>query len=144
MASRTFTDERGVEWVLLAVSPTWSERRVKKDRRIQDIGPKPGQPDRRKGADRRSGRPERWRRTKIDPSLAGGWLVFEGAGERRRLSPATPEWSHRVATAGVTGGRSPPLDCLVVWVSASPASARAGAASTRFGAETGYLMHRSS
>lgn len=92
MASRTFTDERGVEWVVLAVSPTWAERRVKKDRRIHDIGPKPRQPDRRKGGDRRSGRPERGPRTKIDPSLAGGWLVFEGAGERRRLSPAPPEW----------------------------------------------------
>ena len=92
MASRTFTDDRGVQWVVLAVSPAWAERRARKERRVKDIGPKPGQPDRRKGGDRRRGLPERGPRTKIDPSLAGGWLVFEGAGERRRLSPAPSEW----------------------------------------------------
>lgn len=92
MASRTFTDQHGVEWVVLAVSPTWAERRVRKERRISDIGPRPGQPERRKGTDRRRGLTNTGPRVKINPDLAGGWLAFEGAGERRRLSPIPDGW----------------------------------------------------
>ena len=93
MPSRTFTDDRGRKWVVLAVSPTQPDRRVgKKDRRVRDIGPPPGQPERRKGSDRRSRLPDGVPRTKVDPSLAGGWLVFERAGERRKVSPTPPDW----------------------------------------------------
>jgi hypothetical protein len=93
MPSRTFTDALGIEWIVLQVSPAWTERRVRKERRISDIGPKPGQPDRRKtGSDRRRGLSDTGPRVKIDPSLAAGWLTFEGAGERRRLTPVPPNW----------------------------------------------------
>ena len=91
MASRTFTDEHGVEWIVLAVSPTSAERRLSTERRVRDVGPKPGQPDRRKGGDRRRGiRTEP--RVKISPGLTHGWLAFEGGGERRRLSPVPDDW----------------------------------------------------
>jgi hypothetical protein len=29
---------------------------------------------------------------KLAPDLKGGWLAFEGGGERRRLSPVPPDW----------------------------------------------------
>src|SRR5688500_3944527 len=94
MASRRFTDDRGVEWVVLAVSPTSAERRTRgKDRRVQDVGPGPGKPDRRKGRDRRRAGDDANRRVKIDPDRLRGWLAFEGAGERRRLSPVPPTWT---------------------------------------------------
>ncbi len=92
MASRRFSDDRGVEWVVLAVSPTSAERRTKKDRRVQDVGPGPDKPERRKGTDRRRGGEGAARRVKIDPDLTAGWLAFEGAGERRRLSPVPSGW----------------------------------------------------
>jgi hypothetical protein len=80
-----------VEWVVLAVSPTSAERRTK-DRRVRDVGPGSGKPDRRKGKDRRGGGDDTARRVKIDPDLVRGWLAFEGAGERRRLSPVPTGW----------------------------------------------------
>ena len=92
MASRTFADEHGREWIVLEVSPTWTERRLRPDRRTHDIGPKPGQPERRKGEDRRRGRSEAGPRVKINPGLAGGWLAFESKRDRRRLSPVPAGW----------------------------------------------------
>jgi hypothetical protein len=92
VASRTFTDDHGVEWIALAVAPAWAERRARKERRGTDIGPKPGQTERRKGRDRRRGASDRAPRVKIDPALATGWLAFEGAGERRRIAPIPEGW----------------------------------------------------
>ncbi len=92
MASRTFTDALGVEWIVLEVKPSWTERRVRKERRVHDIGPRPGQPERRKSKDRRRGLADTGPRVKIDPGLATGWLAFEGNGERRRLTPVPPNW----------------------------------------------------
>ena len=92
MPSRTFTDERGVEWVVLEVTPTWAERRAGPDRRVENRGPTPGRPERRTGGDRRRGLKDTGPRVKISTGLAGGWLAFEGGGERRRLTPIPAGW----------------------------------------------------
>ena len=91
MTSRRFTDALGVEWMVLHVKPALTERRSRKDRRVKNVGPKPGQPDRRKGQDRRRGS-DTGPRVRLDPNLAPGWLAFEGGGERRRLTPVPSDW----------------------------------------------------
>ena len=92
MASRRFLDAQGTEWMVLEVKPTRTERRGAKDRRKKDAGPPPGQPERRKGGDRRRGLGDTGPRVKINSELAHGWLAFEGAGERRRLTPVPDGW----------------------------------------------------
>jgi hypothetical protein len=42
--------------------------------------------------DRRRGLADTGPRVKIPENLVGGWLAFEGAGERRRLSPIPARW----------------------------------------------------
>jgi hypothetical protein len=91
VASRRFVDAQGIEWIVIEVTPARTERRAE-DRRVRDVGPQKGQPERRKSADRRRGLPDTGPRVKIDPHLATGWLAFEGAGERRRFSPVPPGW----------------------------------------------------
>ena len=92
MPSRTFTDARGVQWTVVDVAPAWAERRLKRDRRLPGRVPKPGQPERRTGDDRRRGLTDSGPRVKIDPRLATGWLAFDSAHERRRLAPVPEGW----------------------------------------------------
>jgi hypothetical protein len=86
MSYRSFKDSTGVEWDAWDVVPQLGERRVE---------------DRRQGRqaiafrDRR--RAERRivmsRRPVLAGSLSNGWLCFEGATEKRRLSPIPENWA---------------------------------------------------
>lgn len=84
MALRTFVDSAGNEWQAFDVVPRSNERRGY-DRRQQV--------KRESSEDRR----ERDRRLTVggarEISGAQGWLCFECAGERRRLSPIPADWN---------------------------------------------------
>jgi hypothetical protein len=93
MATRIFTDERGVQWTVWAVYPAWVDRRVGQDRRLR------GDPDRgrievnrRTGTVRRRGLPDSGPRVRMAPNMSAGWLAFESGTERRRVSPIPPGW----------------------------------------------------
>lgn len=93
MAHRTFTDAQGTEWQVWDVSPHVLEedRRSGGDRRV----PPPGErdPERRTAEERREQEERRSRpRLTVSSALENGWLVFEGAGEKRRLIPIPPGW----------------------------------------------------
>ncbi len=98
MPSRIFVDDHGIEWTVLAVEPTWTERRSGRQRRIVSLDDEESaqferlRGDRRAGDDRRREHPGSIPRGKIAGALEGGWLAFEGAGERRRLAPVPPGW----------------------------------------------------
>jgi hypothetical protein len=85
MGYRVFKDAQGTEWQTWDVVPQLSERRVG-DRRRQRLPP-PGAE--RRGVDRRvmSGR-----RPVLSAGLDGGWLCFEAAVEKRRLTPIPADW----------------------------------------------------
>jgi hypothetical protein len=86
MSYRIFKDSGGADWHAWDVVPQLAERRVA-ERRLKR------QPltfrDRRR-ADRRifAGR-----RAVLSVGLSGGWLCFEGPGEKRRLSPIPGDWA---------------------------------------------------
>ena len=97
MAARTFTDDHGTQWTALTVEPTWAERRAgprrvvnlddEEQRAFDDLGR-----DRRSGGDRRRGYFDVVPRVRVSSVLAGGWIAFDGGGERRRLAPIPPDW----------------------------------------------------
>ena len=60
MATRTFTDRAGTEWMIWRVVP-----------------------GEHTGSSRAAALPE---------ELAGGWLCFESASEKRRMYPVPPQW----------------------------------------------------
>jgi hypothetical protein len=82
MAHREFTDQHGVHWQAWEVIPTTAERRSASERRF-------GRRDKR---DRRT---KQQFRVQMDEGLAKGWLVFESAGEKRRLHPTPSDWTTR-------------------------------------------------
>jgi hypothetical protein len=86
MGYRSFKDPTGAEWDAWDVVPQMGERRVE-DRRQA----------RRPIAFRDRRRAERRivvsRRAVIAGGLANGWLCFEGATEKRRLSPIPDDWA---------------------------------------------------
>ena len=89
MPLRTFRDPNGTEWQVWSVVPgarTSEERRAGFDRRSPDPVLRPPGGDRREHSDRR--RPA----VALPPQLLEGWLIFEGPGERRRLTPIPPHW----------------------------------------------------
>jgi hypothetical protein len=104
MAARTFVDERGTQWTVWAVHPTWAERRAQRDRRasgpdaetrteIESALDERGiRGDRRSGRARRRGLGDSGPRVRIAADLTGGWLAFDGGGDRRRLSPIPEGW----------------------------------------------------
>lgn len=85
MGYRSFKDSAGVEWHAWDVVPQLAERRVE-DRR-QSRQPIPF-------SDRRltERRILTSRRAVMASGLSGGWLCFEGASEKRRLSPIPDDW----------------------------------------------------
>jgi hypothetical protein len=89
VASRTFTDARGVQWTVWSVSPSWAERRFQRERRVRDVADI--ERERRHSDDRRQDLGKSGPRVKISETLTGGWLAFEGI-ERRRLSPIPADW----------------------------------------------------
>ena len=98
MAPRIFKDERGVEWKVLSVEPTWAERRSTDRRRVIDLNDEEQRAfdtwarDRRTSGDRRRGYYDAVPRERLSSPLTGGWLAFDGGGERRRLAPVPPDW----------------------------------------------------
>lgn len=108
MAYRLFEDSTGTEWQVWDIVPRLDERRnaAGTDRRV-DIKVIPF-------ADRRHlpRRMANTRRSLLRGSYANGWLCFESAKEKRRLSPIPGDWTtcddgtledylsqgHRVAT----------------------------------------------
>jgi hypothetical protein len=103
MAHRTFIDAAGVEWQVWDVRPswTWAERRrtdrrrgaggLARDGRSQAPRERPdgaGVQERRLG-DRRG---EGTRQLVVRNGYEDGWLTFECAGQRRRLTPIPPGW----------------------------------------------------
>ena len=85
MGYRVFRDSHGVEWQAWDVVPRLTERR-NNDRRIQRL--KLEHPDRRRD-DRRL---VDGRRPVLTAGLDNGWLCFEAAVEKRRLSPIPLDW----------------------------------------------------
>ena len=83
----------GVLWQVWEVIPQWADRRTGTVRRGE-----PNQPadarglEQRRTPDRRRGLPERIPRIRLGNGLDGGWLAFESASERRRLSPIPAGW----------------------------------------------------
>jgi hypothetical protein len=86
MGYRSFKDSAGIEWDAWDVVPQLAERRVE---------------DRRQARQRIAFRDRRHferrvvssRRAVMGQGLTGGWLCFEGAREKRRLSPIPTDWA---------------------------------------------------
>jgi hypothetical protein len=80
MGYRQFEDEHGSSWEVWEVHPAVVERRLNADRRaVPRVTP-----DRRgAGTDVRF---------PIPRELEGGWLTFQTATEKRRLSPIPSHW----------------------------------------------------
>ena len=86
MSYRTFMDSRGTEWQAWDVVPRLEERR---------ISPRRSAVTHLAGTDRRMRTERRLihsQRSVLTPSLIGGWLCFEAAVEKRRLSPIPSDW----------------------------------------------------
>jgi hypothetical protein len=85
MGYRSFKDSTGVEWDAWDVVPQLAERRMEERRQAREpiaFG------DRRRGERRLVVS----RRAVMAGGLSGGWLCFEGAIEKRRLSPIPDDW----------------------------------------------------
>ena len=95
MSHRTFTDSNGVQWNAWAVVPQWADRRAGKDRRARSADDDDVDPpvlEHRRRPDRRQGLPDQFPRIRLAGGLDGGWIAFESARERRRLSPIPAGW----------------------------------------------------
>lgn len=79
MASREFTDDRGVVWQVWAVEPDSLERRTAENPQLAP------------SVERRTTRKGRVRVT--NPLMANGWLAFESHTERRRFAPIPEAWA---------------------------------------------------
>ncbi len=89
MPIRSFRGSQGDEWRVWSVIPGTlgvRERRAGFDRRSPDPVILYRGPERRSTANRRRRAPA------LPEQMAGGWLIFEGPAERRRLMPIPPHW----------------------------------------------------
>jgi hypothetical protein len=89
MPIRSFHAADGAEWQVWSVIPgarPGAERRTGFDRRSPDPVLRYSGPERRVTPDRRRVS------AALPAELMGGWLTFEGPGERRRLTPIPPHW----------------------------------------------------
>jgi hypothetical protein len=86
MGYRSFKDSTGVEWNAWDVVPQLGERRVEERRQ----GRQPIAFRDRRRAQRRI---VMSRRAVMAGGLSNGWLCFEGANEKRRLSPIPNDWA---------------------------------------------------
>jgi hypothetical protein len=87
MGYRVFRDSQGTEWQAWDVVPQLTERR-EVERRVR-IAPVE-HADRRRAQDRRV---IKGRRPMLTAGLDGGWLCFENATEKRRLTPIPTDWA---------------------------------------------------
>ncbi|MDQ3950997.1 MAG: hypothetical protein M3282_11730 [Gemmatimonadota bacterium] len=86
MGYRSFKDSTGAEWDAWDVVPHLGERRMEDRRQTrEEIAFR----DRRR-AERRL---VMSRRAVMAGSLSNGWLCFEGATQKRRLSPIPDDWT---------------------------------------------------
>lgn len=86
MGYRVFTDIRGVEWQTWDVVPQLTERReIERRMKLTPVL----HADRRRADDRRL---MRGRRPLLSAGLDAGWLCFETAVEKRRLTPIPLDW----------------------------------------------------
>lgn len=92
MAKRQFTTEDGIVWVVWDVHPE-DLARVAYDRRTS-MPSADGSPP----AERMSKRSER----SVHPELQRGWLCFQSATEKRRLTPIPTDW-HELPDADLRG-----------------------------------------
>jgi hypothetical protein len=85
MGYRSFRDTKGMDWQAWDVIPALADRRLH-ERRVQrtSIGA-----ERRRATDRRV---KVGRRPGLHAGMSDGWLCFEGAEEKRRLSPIPADW----------------------------------------------------
>lgn len=88
MSFRTFRDSQGTEWQTWDVVPRLEERRIASRRASLA---RPTDTDRRTRLDRRL---IHGSRSVLGPGLVAGWLCFEAAVEKRRLSPIPSDWQH--------------------------------------------------
>ena len=95
MTHRAFADATGDLWQVWDVIPQWADRRAGQERRLRALDDPDVDPpvlEHRQSTDRRQGLPDEFPRIKLTDGLVGGWLSFESAGKRRRLSPIPPGW----------------------------------------------------
>ena len=85
MGYRSFRDRQGIDWQAWDVVPALSERRLN-ERRTSRTG---YDSDRRVSRDRRV---TPGRRPALNSGLGDGWLCFEAATEKRRLTPIPTDW----------------------------------------------------
>lgn len=79
MPHRVYTDSKGRRWDVWSVQPEYAERR-----RTPAAGtPMPPKDDRRV---------QKTFRVPLGRTWAAGWVVFETAGEKRRLAPVPSNW----------------------------------------------------
>lgn len=93
MGLRNFRDDSGNEWRAWDVMPKLVERRVGARRQAAGIT----LVAEARGADRRIGIDRRMvasPRVFLGDGLASGWLAFESALEKRRLTPVPGDWLH--------------------------------------------------
>ncbi|MFN2565525.1 MAG: hypothetical protein ABR499_11030 [Gemmatimonadaceae bacterium] len=86
MGYRSFKDSNGVEWDAWDVVPQLAERRVDNRRQARQAIP---------FGDRRQSerRVIMSRRAVMASGLSSGWLCFDGAPGKRRLSPIPADWA---------------------------------------------------
>jgi hypothetical protein len=91
MPLRSFRAPDGTTWEVWQVTPEnatpWTANRIRDRRSPEPVLLYRG-PERREG-ERRKNAPVPAR---IASQLAGGWLVFESPGARKRLAPPPPGW----------------------------------------------------
>lgn len=96
MPLRSFRSADDTQWLVWSVVPgprRDPERRAGYDRRSPEPVLLYTGPERRVAPDRRAAR------AMVRPELQDGWLVFESAAERRRLSPIPPAWEQYTEAA---------------------------------------------
>jgi hypothetical protein len=87
MGYRVFRDSQGREWQAWDVVPQLTERReIERRMRAAPLE----HADRRRQQDRRV---IKGRRPVLTAGLDGGWLCFENAFEKRRLTPIPEDWT---------------------------------------------------
>jgi hypothetical protein len=86
MGYRSFRDSTGADWDAWDVVPHLGERRVEERRQARQAI---AFNDRRRG----ERRIVMSRRAVMAGGLSTGWLCFEGATEKRRLSPIPDDWA---------------------------------------------------
>jgi len=86
MGYRIFRDSAGTEWQTWDVVPRLAERRSNDRRRTVTAAPRI---ERRRTLERRI---RVGRRPTLSSGLDNGWLCFEAAVEKRRLTPIPMDW----------------------------------------------------